>query len=83
MIEAGTTHVVLLQFVAAEDHQAPWPVFLQHNLDELFSKRTCASRYQNFLIRPIHRRRLVLICRFPGLSALLNITPSARFDRAA
>src|SRR5579871_4140695 len=38
MVEASDAHVVLLQLIAAEDDQALGPVFLQHDLDELFPK---------------------------------------------
>ncbi len=45
---------MLLEFVAAEDHQAFGMIFPQHDLDELLSERTGSTGHQDHLVRPIH-----------------------------
>ena len=58
MIQSRGAHVVLLKFIAAEDHQALWPVLLQHDLDKFLPERPGPARHQNCLFRPIHPIRL-------------------------
>jgi hypothetical protein len=54
VVEAGTAHVMLLQFIAAQNHQSSGMVLPQHDLDELPAKRTRSPGNQNFLFGPIH-----------------------------
>ena len=44
MVEAGGAHVMLLEFVAAENHQPLGVIFPQHDLDELLPERSRAAR---------------------------------------
>ncbi len=61
MVEPRGAHVVLLKFIAAEDHQALRLVLLQHDFDEFLPERPGPARHQNCLFRPIHPIRLVTI----------------------
>ena len=54
IIEAPRPHVMLLEFVPAEDHQPLGVMLLQHDLDKLFPEGTSPARNQNHLFRPIH-----------------------------
>jgi hypothetical protein len=47
MIKARGAHVVLLEFIAAEDDQALGPVVPQHDLDKFFPERPSPARHQN------------------------------------
>jgi hypothetical protein len=38
---------MLLEFIAAEDHQALRPVLLQHDFNEFLPERPGPARYQN------------------------------------
>jgi hypothetical protein len=49
MIKTGSTHIVLLQFVSAEDYQAARMMIAQHDFYEFLSERSRAARYQDDL----------------------------------
>src|SRR5208282_461006 len=55
MVESRGPHVMLLQFVTAEDDELLRAVFVQHQFDELPAKRACPSGDQYNLFGPIHR----------------------------
>jgi hypothetical protein len=55
MVESGSSHIMLLQFVTAEDDELLWFVFPQHQLDELPAERTRPPRDQYNLFGPVHR----------------------------
>ena len=59
MVQSRGAHVMLLEFVAAEDHQALRPVLLQHDFDKFLPERPRPARDQYCLFRPIHPIRLV------------------------
>ena len=50
MIQSGGAHVVLLQFVAAEDYQALGVILPQHHFDKFLAERTGAAGDQNDLL---------------------------------
>ena len=58
VVEAGGTHVMLLQFVAAENYQPLGMIFPQHDFDELLPERTRPAGDQYFLFGPIHQSYL-------------------------
>ena len=55
MIEARRPHVVLLEFVAAEDDELLRMVVAQHQLHELLPERARPARDQHNLFLPVHR----------------------------
>ena len=55
MIEPRNLHIVLLQFVAAENDKLLGMVVPQHELHELLAERAGSARNQHHLFRPIHR----------------------------
>ena len=55
MIEARSPHIVLLEFVTAEDDELLRAVFAQHQLDELPAERTRPAGDQYNLFGPVHR----------------------------
>ena len=55
VVKAGSPHIVLLQFIAAENHQPLRMIFPQHDVDEFLPERTRAAGDQYFLFRPIHQ----------------------------
>ena len=54
MIEARRPHIMLLQFVAAEDDELLRMVVAQHHLDELLPERSRPARDQHDLFLPVH-----------------------------
>ena len=50
MVQTCGAHLMLLQFIATENNQLLWTVFVQHDLYKLLAKRTRASRYQHDLL---------------------------------
>ncbi len=56
MIEAGGAHIVLFEFVPAEDDELLGMIFTQHQLDEPLAERSRPARDQHNLFLPIHSR---------------------------
>src|SRR5689334_23907655 len=54
MVEPGGAHIVLLEFVAAENDQFPRLEFAQHYVHKLAPERARTARNQNDLFRPVH-----------------------------
>src|SRR5580692_7534327 len=61
MIQSGSAHVVLLQFIAAENHKLFRLVIPEHDLDKLLPKGSRPACDQNYLLRPVHPIRLAQI----------------------
>src|SRR6266850_1362911 len=57
-IQTRGAHVVLLQFVPAEDDYLLWAILAQHNLHKFLAERARSARDQDHLFRPIHPKDL-------------------------
>ena len=62
MVEAAGPHLMLLQFIAAQNHQFVRPVLAQHDLDKFFAKRPGAAGDQYRFLRPVDH--LFVPCSF-------------------
>jgi hypothetical protein len=58
MIETGSTHVVLFQFVPAEDYKLSRAIVPQHDFNKSLTKRARSPGDQDNLLRPIHPMNL-------------------------
>ena len=54
MIESRRAHIVLFQFVAAEDDELLRMVFTQHHFDKLLAERSRPPGHQHNLFLPVH-----------------------------
>jgi hypothetical protein len=50
MIESRRSHFMLLQFIATEDDQFRWAIFVEHEFYELSAERASTSSHQNYLL---------------------------------
>ena len=53
MIETRDSHIMLLEFIAAEDDELLRMIFAQHEFDEFLAERARAAGDQHNLFRPI------------------------------
>ena len=54
VVETRLAHLVLLQFVAAEDDHLGRLIFVQQDADEFLAKRAGSAGHQNNFIFPVH-----------------------------
>src|SRR5581483_11228588 len=54
IVEPGSLHVVLLQFITAENDELLRPVIAQHYLGEFLPERAGSTSDQHYLFSPIH-----------------------------
>ena len=66
MIKPRSPHVMLLEFVTAEDDELLRAVFAQHELDELPAERTRPAGDQYNLFGPVHDVIPRSECIFPN-----------------
>jgi len=83
MIKPRSPHVMLLEFVTAEDDELLRAVFAQHELDELPAKRTRPAGDQYNLFGPVHDVIPRSECIFPNNlhAQLVWFTVEIKFQR--
>ena len=82
MIESRRPHIMLLEFVAAEDDELLRMVFAQHHLDELLAERARPARHQHNLFLPVHPLTAPLrVSRI--IAEIVGITPMTGLDMHA
>src|ERR1051325_2084663 len=79
MIETGHPHIVLFEFVAAEDDELLRMVVAEHGLHKLFSERSGATGDQHDLFRPIHPWALLIVKQGTYAMLLGSIAKAYRF----